>query len=45
MTLTNEAPARAVEQKVQMRLGGARSGTIVLKAKQLSIPDLLKPFD
>jgi ATPase subunit of ABC transporter with duplicated ATPase domains len=41
----NEAPERAVEQRVQMRLGGGRSGAIVLRAKALSIPDLLKPFD
>lgn len=40
-----DAPERAVEQKVQMRLGGGRSGNIVLKAKALSIPDLLKPFN
>lgn len=41
----NEPPERTVEQRVQMRLGGARSGNIVLKAKQLAIPDILKPFD
>jgi len=41
----NEAPERTVEQKVQMRLGGGRSGNIVFKAKQLAIPDVLKPFD
>jgi len=41
----HEPPERAVEQHVQMRLGGGRSGTIVLRAKELSIPDLLKPFD
>ena len=41
----NEAPERAVEQQVKMRLGGGRSGNIVLKAKALSIPDLLKPFN
>jgi ATPase subunit of ABC transporter with duplicated ATPase domains len=40
-----EAPERAVEQQVKMRLGGARSGVIVLKTKQLSVPELLKPFD
>jgi ATPase subunit of ABC transporter with duplicated ATPase domains len=40
-----EAPERVVEQKVRMRLAGARSGTIVFKAKQLSIPDLLNPFE
>ncbi len=28
-----------------MRLGGGRSGTIVLKTHRLSIRDLLKPFD
>ncbi|MDQ6674990.1 MAG: ATP-binding cassette domain-containing protein [Chloroflexota bacterium] len=38
-------PERAVEQRVQMRLGGGRSGTIVLRAKQLAIPDLLETFD
>jgi ATPase subunit of ABC transporter with duplicated ATPase domains len=41
----NAAPERAVEQKVNMRLGGARSGSLVLKAMGLSMPDLLEPFD
>ena len=41
----NDAPERTVEQRVNMRLGGGRSGNIVFKAKKLSIPDLLKPFD
>jgi ATPase subunit of ABC transporter with duplicated ATPase domains len=38
-------PERAVEQQVRMRLGGGRSGTIVLRAKALSFPDVLRPFD
>ena len=41
----NEPPERTVEQRVTMRLGGARSGTIVLKTQQLAVPDILKPFD
>ena len=41
----NEAPERAVEQRVQMRLSGGRSGKIVFKAKQLAIPEVLKSFD
>src|SRR5438067_8637093 len=41
----HEAPERAVEQRVQMRLGGGRSGNIVFKAKQLAIPEVLKAFD
>jgi ATPase subunit of ABC transporter with duplicated ATPase domains len=39
-----QPPERAMEQKVQMRLGGGRSGAIVLKVQALSIPELLKPF-
>jgi ATPase subunit of ABC transporter with duplicated ATPase domains len=40
-----EAPERAVEQRVNMRLGGGRSGVIVLRTKALSIPDVVRPFD
>jgi ATPase subunit of ABC transporter with duplicated ATPase domains len=40
-----EAPERVVEQRVRMRLGGGRSGAIVLRATALSIPDVLRPFD
>jgi len=39
-----DAPERAVEQKVQCGSAAVGSGNIVLKAKALSIPDLLKPF-
>ncbi|MGI9145352.1 MAG: ATP-binding cassette domain-containing protein [Chloroflexota bacterium] len=41
----HQAPERAVEQRVAMRLGGGRTGTIVLRANALSIPDLLNRFD
>jgi ATPase subunit of ABC transporter with duplicated ATPase domains len=41
----HEPPERAVEQQVKMRLGGGRSGNIVFKAKALSIPEVLKPFN
>jgi len=38
-------PERAAEQKVRMRLGGGRSGTIVLRTRQLAIPNVFRPFD
>jgi ATPase subunit of ABC transporter with duplicated ATPase domains len=40
-----EPPERAVEQKVNMRLGGGRSGVIVLRTKALSVADVFRPFD
>jgi ATPase subunit of ABC transporter with duplicated ATPase domains len=41
----NEAPERTAEQRVQMRLGGGRSGALVLRALHLSIPDVVRPFN
>jgi ATPase subunit of ABC transporter with duplicated ATPase domains len=38
-------PERAAEQKVRMRLGGGRSGTLVLRTKQLAIANVFRPFD
>jgi ATPase subunit of ABC transporter with duplicated ATPase domains len=38
-------PERAAEQKVRMRLGGGRTGTIALRATALSIANVFKPFD
>ncbi len=40
-----EPPERTAEQRVRMRLGGSRSGVIVLRATGLSIPAVFRPFD
>src|SRR4029077_10023117 len=39
-----ELVERPREQKVTIRLGGGRTGTIALRVKQLTFPGLTKPF-
>ena len=39
-----ELVERPREQKVTIRLGGGRTGTIALRVKNLSLPDLVDPF-
>ena len=39
-----ELVERPREQKVTIRLGGGRTGTIALRVKQLAFPGLIKPF-
>jgi ATPase subunit of ABC transporter with duplicated ATPase domains len=38
-------PERVAEQRVKMRLGGGRSGSVVLRARQLAMPNVFQPFD